>query len=262
MTCVCIFSWAEYIYQLLKESHWPEFQRLMSGLSAICSTRGSVPGLGRSPGDENGNPLQYSSLENSTDKRSLADYSPQGHEESDMTERLTHKLHLDFVLQSAVLICQASLPFFLVIAPPLWLGNRETFLWIPQWCLKIFSFHLLLNPEKVILELSALFPHTTPLWRSLPRGARTAGKSGSTQIFWGQLQPSLPPFHPSTEEVTTVVWRRKRWDGPYRTQGCKAWFGRTDFWSCTEGMNSGASRISPGGSLSKACTARRAEAQG
>ena len=195
-------------------------------------------------------------------QRSLADYSPQGHEESDMTERLTHKLRLDFVLQSAVLICQASLPFFLVIAPPLWLGNRETFLWIPQWCLKIFSFHLLLNPEKVILELSALFPHTTPLWRSLPRGARTAGKSGSTQIFWGQLQPSLPPFHPSTEEVTTVVWRRKRWDGPYRTQGCKAWFGRTDFWSCTEGMNSGASRISPGGSLSKACTARRAEAQG
>ena len=26
--------------------------------------RGSVPGLGRSPGEENGNPLQYSCLEN------------------------------------------------------------------------------------------------------------------------------------------------------------------------------------------------------
>ena len=28
---------------------------------------GLIPGLGRSPGKENGNPLQYSCLENSTD---------------------------------------------------------------------------------------------------------------------------------------------------------------------------------------------------
>ena len=29
---------------------------------------GSIPGLGRSPGGENGNPLQYSCLENSMDR--------------------------------------------------------------------------------------------------------------------------------------------------------------------------------------------------
>ena len=29
---------------------------------------GSIPGLGRSPGEENGNPLQYSCLENSMDR--------------------------------------------------------------------------------------------------------------------------------------------------------------------------------------------------
>ena len=29
---------------------------------------GSIPGLGRSPGEGNGNPLQYSSLENSVDR--------------------------------------------------------------------------------------------------------------------------------------------------------------------------------------------------
>ena len=29
---------------------------------------GSIPGLGRSPGEENGNPLQYSCLENPTDR--------------------------------------------------------------------------------------------------------------------------------------------------------------------------------------------------
>ena len=29
---------------------------------------GSIPGLGRSPGEENGNPLQYSCLENPVDR--------------------------------------------------------------------------------------------------------------------------------------------------------------------------------------------------
>ena len=37
---------------------------------------GSVPELGRSPGEGNGYPHQYSCLENSTDKRSLTSYSP------------------------------------------------------------------------------------------------------------------------------------------------------------------------------------------
>ena len=40
---------------------------------------GSIPGLGRSPGGENGNPLQYSCLENPMDKRRLVGYSPWGH---------------------------------------------------------------------------------------------------------------------------------------------------------------------------------------
>ena len=34
---------------------------------------GSIPGLGRSPGEGNGNPLQYSCLENSTDRRAWQD---------------------------------------------------------------------------------------------------------------------------------------------------------------------------------------------
>ena len=36
---------------------------------------GSTPGLGRSPGEGNGNPLQYSCLENAMDRRTLAGYS-------------------------------------------------------------------------------------------------------------------------------------------------------------------------------------------
>ena len=48
---------------------------------------GSIPESGRSPGEGNGNPLQYSCLEIEwTEKPSS--YSPRGHKESDMTERL------------------------------------------------------------------------------------------------------------------------------------------------------------------------------
>ena len=46
---------------------------------SACSAAdpGSIPGLGRSPGEENGYPLQYSCLKNSKD-RGWADYSPMG----------------------------------------------------------------------------------------------------------------------------------------------------------------------------------------
>ena len=50
---------------------------------------GSVPGSGRSPGEGNSHPLQYSCLENSMD-RDLSGYSPWGCKELDMTERQTH----------------------------------------------------------------------------------------------------------------------------------------------------------------------------
>ena len=46
---------------------------------------GSIPGLGRFPGEGNSYPLQYSSLE---EFHGL--YSSWGHKESDMTERLPH----------------------------------------------------------------------------------------------------------------------------------------------------------------------------
>ena len=45
-----------------------------------------IPGLGRDPGEGNGNPLQYSCLENLHGQRSLAGYRPRGCEELDPTE--------------------------------------------------------------------------------------------------------------------------------------------------------------------------------
>ena len=56
-----------------------------------CNVRdlGLIPGLGRSLGEGNGNPLQYSCLENPHGQRSLAGYNPRGRKELEMTERLT-----------------------------------------------------------------------------------------------------------------------------------------------------------------------------
>ena len=49
---------------LLGLPKWP------SGKESTCNARdrGSIPGLGTSPGGRNGNPLQYSCLENPMDR--------------------------------------------------------------------------------------------------------------------------------------------------------------------------------------------------
>ena len=62
---------------------------------------GLIPGLGRSSGEGNGNPLQYLCLEKSHGQRSLIGCSPWGRKESDTTECL----HLDYT-------CLHSVDFF------------------------------------------------------------------------------------------------------------------------------------------------------
>ena len=58
--------------------------RTVKTLPANAGNWGSNPGLGRSPGEGNGYPLQYTGLENSMDLYSLWDL-----EESDGTEELS-----------------------------------------------------------------------------------------------------------------------------------------------------------------------------
>ena len=50
---------------------------------------GSLPELGRPPGGEHGNPLQYSCLENTHEQRSLVGCRPWGHREADTIEWLS-----------------------------------------------------------------------------------------------------------------------------------------------------------------------------
>ena len=58
------------------------------GKESVCNAGdlGSVPGLGRSPGEGSGNPLQYSCLENSMDREELGRIQSMG---SQMTEQLS-----------------------------------------------------------------------------------------------------------------------------------------------------------------------------
>ena len=58
----------------------PRWLRVKSSLANAgdVGDENSIPGLGRSPGEGHGNPLQYSCLENSHGERSLVGYSPWG----------------------------------------------------------------------------------------------------------------------------------------------------------------------------------------
>ena len=69
-------------------SHLARYSGSSEGKESFCSAGdlGLIPGSGRSPGEGNGNPLQYSCLENPHGQRSLAGYSPCGHKESDTTD--------------------------------------------------------------------------------------------------------------------------------------------------------------------------------
>ena len=62
-----------------------DFPGDLDGKESACSAgdQGSIPGLGRFPGEGNGNKLQYSCLENSMDRGAWWDIVHGGHKELD-----------------------------------------------------------------------------------------------------------------------------------------------------------------------------------
>ena len=54
--------------------------------TGVVRDTGSIPGLGRSPGEGNGYPLQYPCLGNPVDRGAWWGHSSWGHKELDMTD--------------------------------------------------------------------------------------------------------------------------------------------------------------------------------
>ena len=79
-----ILSFSLYIFSHI--SAWFGFPggSVVKNLPASARDPGSIPAQRRSSGGGNGNPIQYSCLENPMDKE--AGYSSWGHKESDMTD--------------------------------------------------------------------------------------------------------------------------------------------------------------------------------
>ena len=58
---------------------------MVKNLHANAGDPGSIPGWGRSPGEGNGNPLQYPCLENPHGQRNLVSYRPCDRRETSTT---------------------------------------------------------------------------------------------------------------------------------------------------------------------------------
>ena len=65
------------------------------GKASACNAGdlGSIPGLRRYPGEGNGNPLQYSCLQNPMDGEAWCRLQSVGHKELDTTEQLHFHFH-------------------------------------------------------------------------------------------------------------------------------------------------------------------------
>ena len=59
---------------------------VVKNVPANAGDLGLIPGSGKSPGEGNGNPLQYSYLGNPMDRGAWQVTDHEGHKESDMTE--------------------------------------------------------------------------------------------------------------------------------------------------------------------------------
>ena len=73
---VCVMHMCKYIFACVASlvvqtvKNLPAMQETwVQSLDCNVGDVGSIPGLGRSPGEGNGNPFQYSCLENSMDRR-------------------------------------------------------------------------------------------------------------------------------------------------------------------------------------------------
>ena len=84
-------AWGPMLYRVSYLKKKKNFPGDSDSKESTCNAGdlGSIPGLGRSPRGEHGNPLQYSCQENPHGQTSMVGYSPWGCKKLDMTEWLS-----------------------------------------------------------------------------------------------------------------------------------------------------------------------------
>ena len=115
---------------------------VVKNLPANARDAGLIPGLERSLGEGNGNPLQHSCLENR--QRSLVGYSPQGCKEQDISQQLNNNNHSKNGIPITTLFSPKSI---LNIVKRLVFLNHQKF-WFHSETLK---FHFLVLSQTNIL---------------------------------------------------------------------------------------------------------------
>ena len=74
----------QFDFRQLKNNHGAPDGAIVKNLPANTADTSLIPGSRRSPGGGNGNPLQYSCLENPMERGTWQDTSSWGHQQSDM----------------------------------------------------------------------------------------------------------------------------------------------------------------------------------
>ena len=110
---------------------------MVKNLPTNTGDEGWIPGLGRSPGVGNGNPLQYSCLENPHGQRRLAGYCPWGHKESDTTEQLNKNRSSRFRVNTKERLKKHLLMWNLILG--------EVSYTLPWVCFQADSFYVVLK---------------------------------------------------------------------------------------------------------------------
>ena len=126
---------------------------------------GSIPGWGRSPGEGNGNPRQYSCLENPMDRGA---YSPWDHKWSGTTEQIHFHFHHYFQTGSIFKQCSWSVFWAKIYYEYFWNFIIYSYFfkflfWFFLW-LHGMTCGILVPPLGIELELPALETWSLNLW--------------------------------------------------------------------------------------------------
>ena len=180
--CVCVYTYMGFPGDL-------------DGKEFACNMGDSslIPGLVRSPGGRNDNPLQYSCLEKSMDWG----YSPWGHTQSDMTEQLTFSytyvniyvcmsfVYLDSILKSRDITLPTKVHLVKVIIFPVVMYGCESWTIKKAECRRIDAFECL-------------------CWRRLLRVPWTARRSNQSILKEVNPEYSLEGLMPDAK--TAILW--------------------------------------------------------